>query len=322
MRSNGWDNDTAVLQLFSHLEGGALNVALLVPISRRLSRTGLVDALSAHYGSPGRLADYRRQFERTTRTAGEDPSIFARTLETLAVKAFGDMGQTARLRLIRDRFIAGHNSCELWRHLDSVPPETPIRDVVDHCRIWESHADPAVRRVSKPSPGPIYPAYVVGDSDKISETTWVAAVTRPMSGPDQLEDLLQRLLAAVDTPAPVPEAPAVEKLLQRLVAETQSRPSPVVSPPESVGLEKMLRSFLSGQQQARSPPRQRPIRRDWNGVVCFSCGKSGHAATRCPTLDESFPFMLPGWRAEETPGGFAMISPRVATDRRRTENGD
>ena len=81
-------------------------------------------------GSPGRLADYRRQFEKTTRTAGEDPSMFATALETLAVKAFGDMGQTARLRLIRDRFIAGHSSCELQMHLDSVPPETPIQDVI------------------------------------------------------------------------------------------------------------------------------------------------------------------------------------------------
>ena len=83
----------------------------------------------------------------------------------------------------------------------------PIRDVVDRCRVWESHADPAVRRVSKPSPDPIYPAYVVGDSDSISETTRVAAVTRPRSGPDQLEDLLRRLLMAVDTPAPIPEVP-------------------------------------------------------------------------------------------------------------------
>ena len=103
---------------------------------------GLIDALSAHYGSPGRLADYRRQFEKTihTRTAREDPSIFAIALETLAVKAFGDMGQTAWLRLIRDRFIAGHSSCDLRRYLDSVSPETPIRDVVDRCRVWESHA--------------------------------------------------------------------------------------------------------------------------------------------------------------------------------------
>ena len=47
VRSNGWDNDTAALQLFSHLEGDALNVAHLVPLARRLSRSGLVDALTA-----------------------------------------------------------------------------------------------------------------------------------------------------------------------------------------------------------------------------------------------------------------------------------
>ena len=118
--SNRWDDARAAFQLLSHLEGDALNVALLVPVPRRASR------VSAHYGSPGRLADYRRQFEKTTRTAGEDPSIFAIALHTLAVKAFGDMGQAARLRLIQDRFIAGHSGCELRRSLDSVPPETPI----------------------------------------------------------------------------------------------------------------------------------------------------------------------------------------------------
>ena len=54
VRSNGWDNDTAALQLFSHLEGDALNVANLMPLSRRLSQSGLVDALTA--GSVGRLS--------------------------------------------------------------------------------------------------------------------------------------------------------------------------------------------------------------------------------------------------------------------------
>ena len=102
---------------------------------------------------------------------------------------------------------------------------------MDRCRIWESHADPAVRRVSKPSPDQTYPAYVVGDSDSISETTRVAAVNRPRPGPDQLEDLLRRLLLSMDPPAPMPEVPPVEKLLHYLVTETQSRPSPVVSSP-------------------------------------------------------------------------------------------
>ena len=54
VKSNGWDNDTAaLLQLFSYLEGDALNVTHLVPLARRLSWSGLVDALTADYGSPG-----------------------------------------------------------------------------------------------------------------------------------------------------------------------------------------------------------------------------------------------------------------------------
>ena len=112
----------------------------------------------------------------------------------------------------------------------------------------------------------------------------------------------------------------MEKLLQRLVAETHSRQPAPVSPPAPVGLGNLFRSYLSGQQTSGSQTRQRPIRRDWNGVVCFSCGKSGHGATRCPALDESFPFMLPGWRSESTPGGFhpvwwrSVVERKTATD--------
>ena len=104
-------------------------MALLVPETQRVSHDDLVWALTAHYGSPGRLADYRQQFERITRRPGEDPSIFAVALETLAMKAFGDMGNAARLRILRDRFIAGQDSFELRRHLDSVAPETRIWDI-------------------------------------------------------------------------------------------------------------------------------------------------------------------------------------------------
>ena len=150
--------------------------------------------------------------------------------------------------------------------------------------------------------------YVVGDSEHVGEMLRVAAVTKPKSPADQLEDLLRRLLAnmaaPVPVPAPVPEVPTVEKLLQRLVAETLSRQSAALSPPEPVGLGNLIRSYLSGQQTSGPQTRQRPIRREWNGVVCFSCRNSGHAATRCPALDESFASMLPGWRAESTPGGF------------------
>ena len=133
VRSNGWDKATVALQLLSHLgciECRPVGVRGKKGHAGRISR-----ALIEYYGSPGQLADYRRQFEKTARHEGEVPSIFAIALETLVVKAFGNMDPNARLRLIQDWFVAGHENCALRRHLDSVPPETPIRDIVDRCRV-------------------------------------------------------------------------------------------------------------------------------------------------------------------------------------------
>ena len=76
-------------------------------------------------------------------------------------------------------------------------------------------------------------------SDHVGVTLQPAAVTKPKPPPDQLEDMLRRLLAnraaPVPVPAPVPEVPTVDKLLQRLVAETQSRQPAAVSPPSPWG---------------------------------------------------------------------------------------
>ena len=224
--SNGWGDATAALQLLSHLQDDALSVELLILMPLRASRKELTDALSSHYGSPGRLANYRREFDKTVRKRGEDPSNFA---ITLSVKAFGNMGQTARLRLIRDRFIAGHESCDLRRYLDCVPPDTSLRDIVDRCRVWESHADPEVRRISKPMPEPAYPTYVVKQPDYETEPVCVV---------DQSEELLKKLLAVltptVPPPARAPDLSPMDKLVQLLLSETAKRepaPSTPAEPP-------------------------------------------------------------------------------------------
>ena len=144
----------------------------------------------------------------------------------------------------------------------------------------------------------------------------------PKPTPDQLEDQLRWFLsneaAPVPVPAPVPRVPTVNKLLRCRVAEAQSRQPAAGSSPEPVGFG----SYLSGQQTPGPQIRRIPVRRNRDGFGCFSCGKSSHTATHCPTLDESFPFMLPGWRAESTPGGFVMVSPSKAAKRRQTGNGD
>ena len=56
------------------------------------------------------------------------------------MRAFADLNVSARLQLVWDRLIAGQTECSLRRHLNSVWPSTPIRDIVDRCRVRESHA--------------------------------------------------------------------------------------------------------------------------------------------------------------------------------------
>ena len=94
---------------------------------------------------------------------GTDPSIFAVELETLAMRAFGVLSQLARLRLVRDRFIAGQAGCTLRRHLYSVAMETPIQDIVDRCRVWESHAKFMYHQGDSPTPIQPLPVYAIDD---------------------------------------------------------------------------------------------------------------------------------------------------------------
>ena len=239
--SNGWDDATAALQLLSHLQDDALSVALLIPMPRRASRRELTNALSSHYGSPGRLASYRREFDKTERKPGEDPANFGITLETLAVKAFGDMGQTARLRLIRDQFIAGHGSCELRRHLDCLPPDTPLRDIVDRCRVWESHSDSSGRRVNKPMPEPVYPAYVVKKSEHDPYPVRTVIVNKPERSVDDSNELLRKLveilMPVATSTARAPEPSVRDKLVQLLMEKVATRKPASLAPAEPTKLE-------------------------------------------------------------------------------------
>ena len=162
------------------------------------------------------------------------------------------MGHTARLRIICDRFVAGHDSYALRQHLDSVLPETSIRDIVDCCRVWESHADTEARRFSKPGPEKALPIDTVEEPGCGLDERMVAAVTVPPAVPEQLETLLRWFLPTSLVPASTPPPPQPipteleNLLLQRLLAGV---PAPKPTPPPKTGItdmETLLQRLLLG----------------------------------------------------------------------------
>ena len=208
---------------------------------------------------------------------GEDPAAFATELEILAFWGFGDVDQRARTRMVRDRFILGQRTCGLRRHLDSVPPDTPIRDIVDRRRVWESHSD-MKRHLTSLALGPEVPVtamHSTTDDSSPCRREWDPIV------PDRSTDrgatvnceLLSMLVAYLqqsvyqDTPAaPVPDTPPV-------------------SSPDVVALLRQLRLPKDELVRILSTEMREP------GMMCFSCGRAGHAVSRCSCMDTAFPFL-------------------------------
>ena len=141
VKSNGWSPTTAALQLFAHLDGEALNVALLLPVEEREHWTAFAGGLSDYFNSPGKLAAVRRRFESASRRPGVDLATFATELGILAVRGFENMGERARDLMVWNKFIAAQPSRALRRHLDGASVDASIGDIVDSCRVWESHTE-------------------------------------------------------------------------------------------------------------------------------------------------------------------------------------
>ena len=139
------------------------------------------------------------------------------------------MGQTARLRLICDRFIAGHENCDLRRHLDCVPPDTPLRDIVidvEYGRVMQIlRCDESVNRCR----------------NRLIRLMWLSSQTMKLS-----EELLKKLLAVptptVPPPVRAPELSPMDKLVQLLLSETAKREPAPPTPAEPPGLERLLQS--------------------------------------------------------------------------------
>ena len=224
----------------------------------------LVKSLSEHYGSPGRLAEYKRQFKRAFWRPGDDQSVFAIELETLARRAFVDIDSSIQLQMVRDRFIDGQAECALRRHLDRLGPDTPMRDIVDSCRVWESHIEVASsRQVSLDRHSPRAVCQVTGDSQSLAVST----------GSETLEKIMRRLLPKPTEPPPkaTPIPSDRELLIQRLLGAILP-PQPVIQERSQLtDMEIALQNLLSDQSRRRMYLRRNLFRSLWRGVFLVGC---------------------------------------------------
>ena len=224
------------------------------------------------------------------RRLGDDPSIFAIELETLARRVFIDIDISIQLQMVRDRFIDGQVECALRRHLDSLGPDTPMADIVDCCRVWESHCDVEIEPRMSADRRPARAVCQVTVDEQI-----------PTASPETetLEDIIRRLLPTPALPPPQADPiPADQDLLVQRLMGTICPPKPVAQERSAVTeLETMLLNWLPvGRVTEENAALPNPSPDSAEG--CFSCGGLTHTTDQCQTLDESFPFLPTGWQAE------------------------
>ena len=219
-----------------------------------------------------------------------------------------------RLQLVRERFIAGHEECSLHRHLDSVGPDTPIRDIVDSCRVWESHAEDTdswggCHELERPRA-----VYQVVDDSKPKDAS---------EDSDVLEKIRRHLLPtpAVSHPKATPIPSDRELLIQRLLGAVHPV-QPVVQERSSLTEIEILIQTMLPVGSVTEKNVQPPADRREPTAGCFSCGELGHVSAQCPVLDESFPFLPPGWWVDRMDDEFVLRPPPRGADCQQAGNVD
>ena len=78
-----------------------------------------------------------------------------------------------------------------------------------------------------------------------------------------------------------------------------------MAPPEVVAL---LRQMGSPESTSTDIP---PSEMKGTGMVCFSCGRSGHGVSPCSCVDNAYPFLPPGWSVDFRDGQYRAVWPTV-----------
>ena len=220
-------------------------------------------------------------------------------------------GARAQTRMVRDRFISVQHSCGLRRHLDSVPPETAIRQI-DRCRVWESHSE---QKRGLPPGTNAQLEHLVVPSDSRESAFFTEDSHRTVVSPE-VEPQTQLPVTSV-VGAGQAEGPEVGNVLTQFVSreglsslvarlvQVVQHDNPVVweaPPADGVPCKRVVSTpDISTQGRVSEPTEQ--------AMVCFSCARPGHGVRRCSRVDTLFPFLPPGWSVAFRDGQYRTVWP-------------
>ena len=195
-----------------------------------------------------------------------------------------DIDTKIQLQLVRDRFIDGQAECALRRHLDSLGPNTPMTDIVDCCRVWESHREVEIQPQTSADRRPVRVICQVTEVEPAPATSLEA---------ETVENIIRKLL-----PTPVVPIPSDRDLLIQQLIEAICALRPVAQERSvATDLETLLLNWLPVGTVTEEDAALPDLSSD-SAEGCFSCGGLTHTTNQCQTLDESFPFLPTGWQAE------------------------
>ena len=151
------------------------------------------------------------------------------------------------------KFIEGQAECSLRRHLDSVGPGTPMEDIVDRCRMWESHAEDMNKwevGCNSDRPWAVYQVASV-DANSRPNDAW--------ADKDVLGELMSHLLPtpAIAPPKATPIQSDYELFVQHLLGTVQPVQPRVQERSSITDMEVMLQCMLPVAEETVCPPTDR-----------------------------------------------------------------
>ena len=209
--------------------------------------------------------------------------------------------------MIRNKFIVAQRSYKLRRHLDGASEEASIGNIVDSCRIWESHTETGFVGSVRRDPD---------DSQLMPELTVLDKSLPETSESTRLHQDDGRMISATGglLPRVTHSSADMELLIWNVLEAIGARPTTTPRRSQERELEFMLPDTLpvgSITEDTTSPPVLQPVggatpltTDQWKRGTCFSCGLQGHGVNRCLRMDVSFPYLLPGWSVDARNGQY------------------